>query len=74
LENIPLKAFRGIRVVESREGKGGLRISFDYRENNCAEISGHFHWKYDVVEMVRLLLRILPSVSGLSGFSCCSYI
>lgn len=31
---------RGLRVVESREGKGELRTSFDYREN---KISGHFH-------------------------------
>lgn len=44
----PLKAVRGIRVVESREGKSELRTSFDYRENNCVEISGHFHRKYDV--------------------------
>lgn len=41
--NGPLKVVRGIRVVEPREGKGELRTSFDYRENNCAEISGHFH-------------------------------
>lgn len=41
--NGPLKVVRGIRVAEPREGKGELRTSFDYRENNCAEISGHFH-------------------------------
>lgn len=40
--NGPLKAVKGIRVVESREGKGEPRTSFDYRENNCTEISGHF--------------------------------
>lgn len=28
-------AVRGIRIVESREGKGEPRTSFDYRENNC---------------------------------------
>lgn len=43
-----LKAVRGIRVVESREGKGELRTSSDYREDNCAEISGHFHSKFNV--------------------------
>lgn len=41
--NGPLKAVSGIRVVGSREGKGRLRTSFDYREDNCEEISGQFH-------------------------------
>lgn len=41
--NGPLRAVRGIRVVESREGKGIRRTSFDYREDNWEEISGQFH-------------------------------
>lgn len=41
--NGSLKAVRRIRVVESRGSKGELRISFDYKQNTCVEISGHFY-------------------------------